>query len=70
MGMCALGYIFQSRVDKLLSDIEDVTTYIDGILVLSKEILSQHIEQLRIIFGRLRAAVLKVNDPSCIFGLK
>ena len=33
MGMCALGDIFQSKVDKLLSDIKLVKTYIDDLLV-------------------------------------
>ena len=64
MGMCDLGYIFQARVDKILSDIEGVKTYIEDILVLSKKSFSQHTEQLRIIFGRLRAAGLKFNATS------
>ena len=29
MGICASGYIFQAKVDELLSDIEGVKTYID-----------------------------------------
>ena len=37
MGMCASGDIFQAKVDKLLGDIEGVKTYIDNILVLSKD---------------------------------
>ena len=37
MGMCASGEIFQSKVDKLLGDTDGVKTYIDDILVLSKE---------------------------------
>ena len=37
MGMCALGYIFQSKVDELIGDIEGVKTYIDDILVFSKD---------------------------------
>ena len=40
MGMCTLGYILQTKLDKLLSDIDVVKTYIDDILVLSKEIFS------------------------------
>ena len=62
--------IFQAKVDKLLGDIEGVKTYIDDILVLGKDTFEKHIEQLRIIFGRLRAAGLKVNAPKCSFGLK
>ena len=70
MGMCDLGEIFQSKVDELLSDIEGVKNYIDDIIVLSKDRFEKHTEQLIIIFGRLRAAALKVNAPKCSFGLK
>ena len=70
MGMCTLGDIFQSKVDKLLGDIKGVKMYIDDILVLSKDCFRNHIEQLEMIFGRLRAAVLKINAPKCSFGLK
>ena len=58
------------KVDKLLGDIEGIKRYIYNILVLSKYIFEKHIEQLRIIFGILRAAGLKVNTPKCIFGFK
>ena len=36
MGMCASGGIFQSKVDKILGDIEGFNTYIDDLLVLGK----------------------------------
>ena len=70
MGMCASGDIFQDKVDKLPGDIEGVKRYIDGILVLIKCIFENHIDRLKMIFVRLRAAVLKVNAPKCSFGLK
>ena len=70
IGMCASGDIFQSKVDKLLGDIEGVKTYINDMLVLGKDSFENHIEQLRIIFGRLRAAGLKVNAHKCSLGLK
>ena len=37
IGMCALGDILQSKIDELLSDIEGVKTYINDILVLTKD---------------------------------
>ena len=37
MGMCASRENFQTKVDKLLGDIEGVKTYIDDILVLGKD---------------------------------
>ena len=70
MGMYALEYILQDKVDKLICDIDGIKTFIDDILVLRKEILYKHIEQLWIIFCRLRAAGLKANNPKCSFWLK
>ena len=51
MGICSSGDIFQASVDDLLGDIEVVKTYLYYILVLSKEIFYNNIENLRIIFG-------------------
>ena len=44
MGMCASGDIFQSKVDKLLGDIEGVKMYINDILILIKDCFRNHIE--------------------------
>ena len=55
MGMCASGDILQAKVDKLLSDIKVVKTYIGDILILIKDCFINHIEQLRMILVRLRA---------------
>ena len=46
MLMCALGDIFQAKVEELLGDIKSVTMYINDILVLSKDCFRNHIEQL------------------------
>ena len=70
MGMCASGYIFQANLDYMLCDIDGFKTYIYGVLFLRKKSFYKHIEQLRIIFRRFRAAGLKVNDPKCSFELK
>ena len=70
MVMCALGYIFQTKVDELPCYIEGIKTYIDDIIVLSKDLFLKHIEQLRVIFGRLCAVGLQINAPKCSFGLK
>ena len=43
MGMCALGDILQDKVDELLGDIKGVKTYIGNLLVLIREIFSNHI---------------------------
>ena len=41
--MCALGDIFQARVDEISGDIEGVKIYMDDILVLSKDFLGKNI---------------------------
>ena len=55
---------------KTLGDIKGVKTYIGDIIVLRRVCFTKHIDQLRIIFGRLHAAGLKVNAYKCVFGLK
>ena len=40
MGMCASGDIFPTNEDEILGDIEGVKTYIENILVLIKDVLS------------------------------
>ena len=68
--MCTLGDSFQAKLDKLLGDIKGIKTYIDDIIVLRKDRFEKNIDQLIIIFGRLRTAGIKVNAPMCSFGLK
>ena len=70
MCMCAKGDILLVNLDQPLGDIEGVKIYIDDILALRKYCFRNHIEKLIMIFGRLRAAGLKVNAPKCIIGLK
>ena len=43
MGMCASGDIFQDKVVKLLGEIKGHKTYIDDIIILSKDIFEKHI---------------------------
>ena len=66
--MCASGYIFQSKVDKIIPDIEIKKK--DEILVLSKESLSKHIDRVSVIFVGLRDPGLKANSPKCSIRLK
>ena len=70
MGMYTSGEIFQAELDNLIGDIDGVKTYIDDILALSKGIFSNHIEQLKIIFGILHPTGLKVNAPKFSFWFK
>ena len=70
MVMCTYSNIFQAKLGNHIGDIKGFKTYIDNILVSDKVSLSQHIDQLIVIFARLRATVLKFNYPKYSFGLK
>ena len=37
MGMCALGDIFQAKLDKLIGDIKGIKNYIGNIFVLRED---------------------------------
>ena len=68
--MCASGDIIRSKLDKILGDMEGLKTYIYDIIVFIKDLFKNHIDQLNMIFDRLRAAGLNDNYPKCIFRLK
>ena len=63
MGIFTLDDVMKAILDHLIGDIKGVKIYIDDISVLRNDILSKNIEQLRIIFGILRAERLKFNAP-------
>ncbi|CAK5104917.1 unnamed protein product [Meloidogyne enterolobii] len=58
--------IFQRVMDKILKDMENVTAYIDDILVHSEDFES-HIETLTNVFNRLEKAGLKLKADKCRF---
>jgi len=70
MGLCISGDIFQAKVNELLRDIEGLYTYIDDILLTTKGLFDEHLQQLRTCFQIFRNAGLKVNVKKCSFGLK
>ena len=70
MGVCSLGDIFEGKVYELISDTEAVKKCVDDTLILSNYFFKKHVDQLKIIFGRLRASGLKVDAHKCISGLK
>ena len=70
MGMVRSGYIFQAKVNELLSNIEEVKAYIEYILVLYKCTFVDHVEQLRLCFSRICKSRLNINANKCSFELK
>ena len=67
MGLCNSPDIFQERMSDLFADLEFVRTYIDDLLTLTKGTFTDHLDQLRQVFGRLRSAGLKVNAKKSFF---
>ena len=69
MAMCNYWYIFNSKVDEFLGVIKGSKTYIDDIMVISKDFIIS-IEHIGLIYIRLYNNGLKVNSNSCSLGLK
>ena len=51
--MWSSGYIFWSKVDELLDGIKDVNLYIENIMVLIKDIFTEHIGHIIVILDNM-----------------
>ena len=67
MGMCTLGDIFQTKVEKIIIYIKGIKTYINDILVFSKESFYINIDKPIVIVARMRDEGLKSNEPRFSF---
>ena len=54
-------------MDKLPKDIPFCRCYVDDIIIWSKTV-EEHMQHLKIVFGQLREAGLKVHPGKCVFG--
>ena len=68
MGLCNSPDIFQEKMGNLMQDLENVKTYIDDILLLTKDNWEDHLEQLEQVSLKLQNAGLKVNAKKSFFG--
>ena len=68
MGLCNSPDIFQEKMGELMADLEFVRAYIDDLIILTKDTWEHHLEQLKIVFTRLRDAGLKVHAKKSFFG--
>ena len=53
MGIAGSPDIFQSKMSDLMMSLEYVRTYLDGLLIISKESLENHLEMLRLVLIKL-----------------
>ena len=47
--------------------LENVKTYLDDLLIISKKTLKDHLEKLRVVLTKLRLAGLKINAAKSTF---
>lgn len=67
MGLCNSPDIFQEKMSELFYDLEFVRCYIDDLLIITKGSLENHLNKLRNVLTRLRAAGLKINATKSFF---
>ena len=61
MGIAGSPDIFQEKMSALMDQLEYVRTYLDDLLVLTKDTYVDHLEKLRVVLTRLQDAGLRVN---------
>ena len=69
MGIAGSPDIFQEKMTGLMESLEYVRTYLDNLLVITKESYGDHLQKLRAVLTRLHAANLKVNAAKSTFGM-
>ncbi|CAB0001535.1 unnamed protein product, partial [Nesidiocoris tenuis] len=67
-GLKNAGQTFQRFIDEVLGGLGFVFAYVDDVLVASSS-LQEHLEHLRVVFGRLRDYGVSVNPAKCRFGV-
>ena len=70
MGMCTYMDILKVELYELLGDIEGVNTYINDVLVVSKDGFPKYIDHIRVVLSGLRNAGLKSVPKKSVFGLR
>ncbi len=59
--------IFQEKMSDLMATLEFVRTYLDDLLISTKESLEDHLEKLSMVLTRLQDAGLKINADKSKF---
>ena len=68
MGVANSPDLFQEKMSELMAGLEFVRTYLDDVLVITKDSFDDHLAKLDRVLARLHEAGLKVNAPKCFFG--
>jgi hypothetical protein len=67
-GLRNAGNTFQRLMDRILAGLDFVFVYLDDVIIGSRS-MSEHLQQMRILFQRLQAAGLVINREKCMFGV-
>ena len=67
MGPCNSPDFFQEKMNELFAGFEYVRAYIDDLLVISNDMLDDHLNKLDKVFMKLKEADFKVNARNSFF---
>ena len=67
MGISGSPDIFQEKMSNLMATLEYVRTYLDDLLVISKDDFNDHLDKVKEVLKRLRQANLRVNVSKSTF---
>ena len=69
MGVAGSPDIFQEKMSGLMASLEYVFSYIDGLLIISRDSFENHLEKLEVVLKRPQDAGLKINAAKSTFGV-
>ena len=67
MGLCNSPDIFQEKMNELFHDLEYVRAYIDDLLIISNSSFQDHLNKVKIVLNKLKAAGFKINAEKSFF---
>jgi hypothetical protein len=68
MGIKNSPDIFQEIMSNMMSDLENTSTYLDDILIVSNGTFEEHLEHVREVLNRLEKANFRANINKCYWG--
>ena len=67
MGLCNSPDIFQEMMNELFHGLEYVRAYIDDLLIISNSDFEDHLNKVKIVLNKLKAAGFKINAEKSFF---
>jgi hypothetical protein len=67
MGFGGSANIFQAQIMDLMASLEFVRAYMDGLLIITRQILDERLKKMETVLTRLRDAGFKVNAAKSLF---